>query len=76
MDGEYGDVTAQAVQKLQQDFCVEAADGNFGPETREAIRDVMGLDVNTILANAFVGETVVAPTFWAIRLMSLQSRRI
>ena len=62
VDGQYGDVTAQAVRKLQRDLGV-TEDGNFGPETREAVLKELGLNVNELSANLFVGETTaVTPT--------------
>lgn len=57
VDGEYGDETARAVQELQEDLDVEP-DGNFGPETREAMQRQTGFDINAIPASVFVGETV------------------
>lgn len=59
MDRDYGDVTARAVQRLQEELGV-TADGNFGPETRAALHQKTGFDVNTIPANAFTGETRAA----------------
>lgn len=46
-DSEYGDETAAAVQKLQGDLGVEQ-DGNFGPQTREALKAQRDLDVDAI----------------------------
>ena len=62
IDGDYGNMTMLAVQRLQNELGVEA-DGNFGPQTRAALRERTGLDINRIPASVFVGETeAVAPT--------------
>ena len=56
VDGEYGDMTKLAVRCLQNACGIEAF-GNFGPKTRKALLDKTGLDVSSIRASAFIGET-------------------
>lgn len=59
VDGDYGEETAKGVFELQKELGVEA-DGNFGPQTREALANecgAPGLDVNKIPASAFSGPT-------------------
>lgn len=56
IDGVYGERTAKAVADLQAEQGVDA-DGNFGPQTRKAFAKASGIDVNTIPANAFSGQT-------------------
>lgn len=62
VDGEYGDMTAKAVEQLQKEYGLEV-NGHFGPETSEAVRDRLWIDVNSIPADVFEGETqTVSPS--------------
>ena len=49
-DGEYGETTADAVRRLQNSLGC-AIDGNFGPETREALYKRHGIRVELIAGN-------------------------
>ena len=55
VDGDYGKETATGVRRLQRKLEVDA-DGNFGPETREAFRKQLGFDLNKLPVNIFEGE--------------------
>lgn len=56
VDGDYGEETAKGVMALQMFLGVEV-DGNFGPATREAFKEVYKLDIDAIPASLFQGET-------------------
>ncbi len=62
-DGDYGDFTAARVRDLQGDLGFsEGLDGNFGPETRAALKKKRGIDVMAILASPKNADAQV--TFW------------
>lgn len=63
VNGDYGEFTVDAVKGLQKELGVEV-DGNFGPMTRAAYLDKVGLDVNLLTKSLFIGETVptIIPT--------------
>jgi peptidoglycan hydrolase-like protein with peptidoglycan-binding domain len=61
VDGDYGDMTAAGVQRLQEYLQIEQ-DGNFGPATREAFQVEFAFDLNLLLHVHFQGETVEAQT--------------
>jgi len=62
VNGYYGDTTAQAVKRLQEELDV-TVDGNFGPVTRAAFHRQTGFNVTIILADVFKGEArAVAPS--------------
>lgn len=56
LDGEYGDVTAKSVRRIQKRHGL-AQDGNFGPDTRKAFAKETGFDVNTIPKGPFDRQT-------------------
>lgn len=60
-DGDYGDKTAESVAAMQHDLGFEddEADGNCGPKTREAMDDILGVDINDIPMGDRTGEVVV-----------------
>ena len=64
VDGDYGGETARGVEELQQFLNgvanreVLEVDGNFGSETRKAYAKYFHLDVDTLPASIFAGETV------------------
>lgn len=49
-DGQYGEATAAAVKKLQEDLGFPEAerDGNFGPATRSVLSQINGIDIDAI----------------------------
>lgn len=56
VDSIYGEETAKGVKAMQEEYQIEA-DGHFGPQTREVLLRNGGLDVNSLPANIFTGET-------------------
>lgn len=59
-NGVYDEATAVAVMNLQVDLAFEGndVDGHFGPGTRARLKETLGIDMNAILADIFVGQTV------------------
>jgi len=58
-DGDYGEATAAAVKKLQEDLGFPEAerDGNFGPATRSALSQINGINVDEIPAPEYDFDT-------------------
>lgn len=56
VDGVYGEKTAEAVKTLQEELGVDA-DGDFGPATRQVLKEQWSMDVNALPASMFQGET-------------------
>lgn len=63
IDGEYGDVTAESVRRVQERHGLEQ-DGHFGPDTRKGFAEELGgFHVNSIPKSPFDRETLaILPT--------------
>lgn len=62
LDGDYAmnGAIARAVRNLQRelDFTGDAVDGNFGPETRDAVLRKGDIDINALTLEMFTEPTV------------------
>ncbi len=63
-DGQFGEQTEIGVKDLQEElgFGGDEVDGKFGPATRAQLKELRGIDINGILADAF--ETPSSPRFY------------
>lgn len=63
VDGIYGPDTEKWVRNLQERLFVDQ-DGHFGPATRRALCDALGIDVDDVHASVFQGKayTVIPET--------------
>lgn len=57
-DGDYGEKTAMAVRYLQAELGV-TKDGNFGPQTRAALKSRKDVDFDLLLQAALTHEEIV-----------------
>lgn len=55
-DGIYGPRTVEAVIKLQLDLETVDVDGEFGPETKQALHLVRGINFDSFTCNLIEGE--------------------
>lgn len=60
VDGIYGDQTALGVQTLQRALGFKGGDldGNFGPQTRQALKDQRMIDVEALYVDELTEETI------------------
>lgn len=61
INGLYDELTAEAVQVLQRErlgFTGKDIDGNFGPKTRKAIKEDIGIDFDEISFGCLLGRTL------------------
>ncbi len=56
-DGEYGDTTAERVADLQREMLDVDPDGNFGPQTRQALLTTCRINADETPAHFFPEET-------------------